>query len=392
MQGIGNGQAGKVDASGNVQELGPVNGNGTKLGVIHSAATPMLGTTNPNPQTDLVQTWVQTASDTANTDTWLYFAWERDSNKGSGVITYEFHQDASPCDFDATQADLIAGCNPWSKRQPGDFLVVWDQQGTNIVLWLREFSDPDGGNWNYGDPLALDSPGVDLTAGVAEAETSPDGFSGEAAVNLTASGVFNAGDCNSLGNVIPGTVTGNSDTADYKDTVLGYDLDISSCGTVKIRKVTDVATGDNEFPYTLDRFPTTKDIRFNTETAYKSASGSLDENGDYVTEANLLPGDDYFLTEDLTGLTYDLESIKCTAAMDSDADEPTYPGDFTDSVKTDGSDSFTVEAGNIDLLRDRQLAAGRHAEGEEGRQRQLRRRRRQRGLQLPGDLTERHRR
>ena len=46
------------------------------------------------------------------------------------------------------------------------------------------------------------------------------GFRGEAAVDLTAT-IFGGGNaCLNFANTIPSTVTGNSDQADYKDTVL----------------------------------------------------------------------------------------------------------------------------------------------------------------------------
>ena len=46
---------------------------------------------------------------------------------------------------------------------------------------------------------------------------------GEAAVNLTATIFGGSNACLSFANTIPSTVTGNSDTADYKDTILGAD-------------------------------------------------------------------------------------------------------------------------------------------------------------------------
>ena len=52
---------------------------------------------------------------------WLYFAWERDNNNGSGFIAYEFMQDPPPagCAYDtATDDQLIADCNPWANRRP----------------------------------------------------------------------------------------------------------------------------------------------------------------------------------------------------------------------------------------------------------------------------------
>ena len=41
------------DQFGNVKELGPLNSNTTKIGVIHDDAVPTLGDTNPNAQVDL---------------------------------------------------------------------------------------------------------------------------------------------------------------------------------------------------------------------------------------------------------------------------------------------------------------------------------------------------
>ncbi|MEO8329915.1 MAG: hemagglutinin, partial [Candidatus Nanopelagicales bacterium] len=103
------------DPEGNVKELGPLNSNTTKIGVIHKDAVPTLGLTNPNGQVDLRQAWLDTARDTTTSHDWLYFAWERDSNSGSGFIAYEFMQNPAPaaCAYDtATNAQLIADCNP----------------------------------------------------------------------------------------------------------------------------------------------------------------------------------------------------------------------------------------------------------------------------------------
>lgn len=103
------------DPEGNVKELGPLNSNTTKIGVIHNDAVPTLGLTNPNGQVDLRQAWLGTDSDTDGDD-WVYFAWERDSSNGSGFIAYEFMQDPPPeaCNYTgSTPAELTADCNPW---------------------------------------------------------------------------------------------------------------------------------------------------------------------------------------------------------------------------------------------------------------------------------------
>ncbi len=307
-----------LDPSGNTQELGPLNSNATKLGVIHSASTPMLATTNPNSQVDLTQVWLDTAND-ADGDTWLYLAWKRDANKGSGVIQYEFMKSAAPtaCDYTKTTAELIATCNPFANRAPGDFVIVWDQSGSSARIILRTWSDPDGGTWTKGQPLSLSS-GVDLTNISAFAKYSADLFSGEAAVNLSDT-VFpaNPSSCTSIGNVVPGTVTGNSDTADYKDIVLADfadSLTISNCGTVKVIKDTDPEGGTGPFDYQLAREGGAA-IRFDGTT---QATGALAADGSEATILALKPGTNYVLTETDMPAAYELQSISCDAPGASD--------------------------------------------------------------------------
>lgn len=58
-----------ADAFGNVKELGPVNSNTTKIGVIHSDALPTLDFTNPNANVDLRRAWLDTERDTSTGQT-----------------------------------------------------------------------------------------------------------------------------------------------------------------------------------------------------------------------------------------------------------------------------------------------------------------------------------
>lgn len=218
------------DPFGNVKELGPKNSNSTKIGVIHSAAVPMLDTTNPNGQVDLRRAWLDVERDTAapNHD-WLYFAWERDNNTGSGFIAYEFMKNPAPagCAYDtATEAQLIANCNPWANRTAGDFVILWDQQGGSKDLFLRIWS-------GTAPNLTLGAP-TQLTAAVSQAAYSADGFRGEAAVDLTATIFGGSTACLSFANTIPSTVTGNSDTADYKDTILKNAPPITNCTSTTV--------------------------------------------------------------------------------------------------------------------------------------------------------------
>ena len=209
------------DLYGNVKELGPANGTATKIGVIHTAPLPMLDLTNPNGQVDLRRAWLDLKRDSTNND-WVYFAWERDANTGSGFIAFEFMKNPIPaaCNgYQGTNAQLIANCNPWKNRSAGDFLILWDQQGSSTTLYKRV--------WQQSGTSLVLGPSTAISNGAAA--FSSDGFKGEAAVNITAEGLETAGACVSFANVIPSTVTGNSDQADYKDTILQALPPISNC-------------------------------------------------------------------------------------------------------------------------------------------------------------------
>ena len=217
------------DPTGNLKELGPENGSDTKIGVIHSAVVPMLDLTNPNNQVDLSGAWLATGKTNPTADSWLYFAWQRESNTGSGYIAYEFMQNKAPaaCAYaTATDAQLIADCNPWANRKAGDFLIVWDQQGSDVKLWLRTWSGT-APNLTLGAPVEISSDNM-------EAALSPDNKKGEAAVNLTQTVFGGTNECRMFANTIPSTVTGNSDTADYKDTILKQAPAISNCTSTTV--------------------------------------------------------------------------------------------------------------------------------------------------------------
>jgi uncharacterized repeat protein (TIGR01451 family) len=313
-----------ADPYGSEKELGAVNGTDTKLGSIHAAAPPMLDFTNPNSSTDLVSIWLDTAED-ANGDIWLYFAWQRDANTGSSVISYEFQAGAldPACDYsgvdqvepaDGNEAVLIASCNPWSNRQQGDFQIVWDFNGDATDVILRTFNG-----------TVFDA-GVNVSSsGYAAAALNGDTSRGEGAINLT-DAIFSGLDtCFNVANVIPGTITGNSDQSDYKDTVLADTssvLTISNCGTVNITKATTPPGEKGNFPYTLDRSGG-GNIDYSPRS---SATGTLVDDAD-SEQITVIPGTDYQLSEDVTAEpSFQLDSILCNKPA---------PG-------TDGSAGFTV--------------------------------------------------
>lgn len=223
------------DPFGNSAELGAINAKYNKVGVINlhtpTASSPTLGYTDVNPGNDLSGIWLDT--NIVENEIWLYFAFERESSS-TGQIGFEFQADAAPTignapvlynelvyieppGPDAYTQSVIDAWNPWGNRQAGDFSLVFDTQGRELRIVLREY---DGKGFNS----------TTLNTDISGASFSADGLRGEGAVNLTA--IMGTG-CFSFSNILPFSVTGNSDKADFKD-VLIADLTsvipVQNCG------------------------------------------------------------------------------------------------------------------------------------------------------------------
>ncbi len=353
------------DPQGNVKELGPKNGDPTKIPVINSAVPPMLEFTNPNAQVDLDAVYLQTRM-AADGDQWLYFGWLRDSNNGSGFISIEFQQAAAPAacayttagiDFvlpeSAAETTLINNCNPWRNRQTNDFIILWDQQGNGLA-----FDDIKKRVYSCTGTTAPRTCvlGPIQSLGSVQAGISGDRFSGEMAINLTDE-IFGAvNGCLSFANVLPGTVTGNSDTADYKDTVFATFPPITNCGVLKVTKrtvdadgnaFTDPRTPAPAFGYTVARSGGAA-IRFDADAPTYPVDGPATQisivrpntntpagpallAGATHTHLGLIVGGNYTLVETAPLPTpYELASIVCTDA--AGAQTVTAGGTFAVSV------------------------------------------------------------
>jgi hypothetical protein len=298
-----------IDPAGSAKEIGPINASTTKLGVINSAPVPMLGPTNPNAQVDLNTVYTQTGVDSSNGHIWYYFGWIRDSNNGSGVISIELQKSKVPDTCTGTNGYAAANCNPWSNRSTGDILIVWDQQGGGTNIGIRTYNSA---TQSFGVT-------VPLTASQAKAVYGTDLFRGELAIDFTAV-VFGTGtECKSFANTIPGTVTGNSDTADYKDVVLAAFPPVSNCGSVTITKATVPAGQAGTFAYTLGRSPAgdifdgTVDDDCTDATDKQECAGTLTA-GQTDTITDLLAQSTLTLTEDLLNMPagFVLDSIVCS--------------------------------------------------------------------------------
>ena len=332
-----------ADPHANSKELGPLNGSPTKIGVINTAVPPMLDMTNPNAQVDLATAYLATKKDLTSSDQWLYFGWTRDSNSGSGFISIEFQQSAlsATCvytgvDFsnktDAETAALIASCNPWRNRQTGDFIIMWDQQGNTldpqVDIKKRVFTCA-------GAPVSACTLGPNEDLGSVEAAVSTDRFSGEMAINLTED-VFSGTDgCQTFANTLPGTVTGNSDTADYKDTIFAIFPPITNCGVLTVSKrLLDPAGNPMSDASALFSYKVNRSgggaLRFASDAADHPLDGPAGvaqfqilrpnaatsapaiKGGETHTHSDLIIGTDYQLVETALAASYELVSIICT--------------------------------------------------------------------------------
>jgi hypothetical protein len=328
------------DLSEKASELGPKNANTTKLNVINTAAVPMLDLTNPNGQTDLNTVWLKSGLGASKVDSaidhlWLYYAWARDANSGSGFISLELNKNGSDpvaCKYDTLDdATLAAGCNPFAARSNNDLMFVWDQSGSSHNVYVRRFvADPIT---NVGAWSAVEA----LNTNVAGVEYSPDLFRGEMAVDLSVVDLGASGGCITFANVIPGTVTGNSDQADYKDVVLKIFQLVSNCGTVTVKKITSPAKSPGEFKFNLhdgtNIFPDDVDADCADANDHSQCLGTLtvtsDQEADPIVTIQDLAQGNYKLVETVLAANFVKTSIVCTpetgSAVNLTTDDTPFP-------------------------------------------------------------------
>src|SRR5206468_11566415 len=120
---------------------------------------------------------------------------------------------------------------------------------------------------------------------------------GEAAINLTAAGVFPPGTCEAFGSAFLKSRASASFTAEVKDFVAPVPVTISNCGTIVIHKVTE--NGDGSFAYT-------------TTGGLSPATFTL-SNGGTRTYTNVIGGG-YSITESALPAGWTLKSLSCTTA------------------------------------------------------------------------------
>src|SRR5262245_28554196 len=215
-------------------------GNGTKE---DDAVPSVVNGSIPNNKSDLTRFYV--SHEMANDNIFLYLGWERANTLGSANIDFEFNQSTS------TSANQLT-----PQRTAGDMLISFDfaSGGNNVVLSMRRWLA--SGQWGPETNLSA--------AGFAEGAVN-DGFNvtdpippgaprvladktfGEAAINLTAAGVFSANECTHFGRAYVKSRSSASFSAEMKDFIAPVAINIDNCPDLEVVKTPDlpvVNTGD----------------------------------------------------------------------------------------------------------------------------------------------------
>jgi hypothetical protein len=226
-------------------------GQGTKED--NAAVTVVTGSIPPQ-KSDLTRFYV--ASEFAANANYLYLAWERSNVLGSANMDFELNQAAQP--------NLTTTGPKTLNRTAGDILITFDFGGSGapvigLLTWVTTGATSQCFSANalpcWGNRVNMSAAGfaegavnsVTVTDPIANVSL-PAGTFGEAAINLTAAGVFPAGTCEALGSVFLKSRSSASFPAEIKDFVAPQPVTISNCGTINITKVT--TGGDSSFGYT----------------------------------------------------------------------------------------------------------------------------------------------
>jgi hypothetical protein len=287
-------------------------------GVKQDNNCPVVNTGKAPNKDDLKRIYL--SSNTVDGDIFLNLAWVRipqNTTSPSAHIGFEFNQGENPC----ATGGLV-------NRIAGDLLIVYDFEGGSAdtpVITLREWVTSGACEVGSSSPPCW-GPATNLTAlGFAEAKVNtsdvgsvvdaigPAGSEtlglnefGEAGINLTDAGVFGTDECVAFGNAFGvSRSSGNSGTAQMKDLVGPGEINITNCGRVIIRKLTDPSPD-----------PTDTTFNYTTTGGLDPATFSL-KNGEFRDYGGEVFAGSYSVTEEDPGPTFALREIDCSASLTS---------------------------------------------------------------------------
>lgn len=202
-------------------------GQGTKEN--GSTVTIVDGSIPPN-KNDLTRFYVN--SQTINNQTFLYLGWERAVNIGSADLDFELNQHPTAGWTANTTGSLTIN------RTVGDLLVLYNFQGSGTPsIYLARWT---GSAWSAATQVSsANSEGSVNTATISDPFTNANlttGLFGEASINLTGAGIFQAGVCTSFGSAFTKSRSSNSFTAELKDFIAPVPVVVSNCGSLVVHK------------------------------------------------------------------------------------------------------------------------------------------------------------
>jgi hypothetical protein len=293
--------------------------------------TVVQGSIPPN-KNDLTRFYV--GSEYTSGSNYLYLAWERAVNIGSANLDLEVNQNTT-AGFTGTTTGPVS-----LNRTAGDLLITYDFSGSGnptlgLLKWVTSGSVNQCFSSNslpcWGNRVNLSAAGY--AEGQVNSATVSDpvppgaprslttGLFGEAAINLTAAGVFPAGTCEAFGSSFLKSRSSSSFTAEVKDFIAPQPINISNCGTIKIRKVTE--NGDATFGYT-----TTGGL---SPSAFNLSNGGLRTYGPGTVNAG-----NYSVTESTVPAGWSQKSLVCTTS-----------GQGTSATPSGATVSITMAGGGI---------------------------------------------
>ena len=281
----------------------------------------------PPQKSDLTRFYV--ASEFASSSNFLYLAWERSNVLGSANMDFEINKLAQP--------DLTTTGKKTLNRSAGDLLITFDFGGSGspvlgLLKWVTTGATSQCFSANalpcWGNRVDLSAAGeaegavnaVTVTDSIANVSL-PAGTFGEAAVNLTAAGVFPAGTCTAFGSVFLKSRSSASFPAEVKDFVAPQPVNISNCGTVNIIKHTDPRGQNQDFGYssTIPSTPSTCTLDTTPGDFTLNDSAGVDPPSPITTgtanteHCSNVPAGSYTVTEGADPANFAFEGLVCTA-------------------------------------------------------------------------------
>jgi hypothetical protein len=323
----------------------------------------------PPNKSDLLSFHVYEEAGTGTHPGFLNLAWSRVSDpSGTTLMDFEFNQSETPC-----------SSGPNVERTAGDLLIEYaiDQGGSRAEISARTWT---GTAWGPTADLDADStlcPKADDTPGPCAAGTinsSPipaadsDGLIttgskqartfGEAQLDLRL--IFQEDKCASFGSAMLKSRSSDSFTSQLKDFVAPVGIDLTNCGKVVIRKVTDPVSNPADVTFGYTKAFTTDPTSTNTFSLghgqSKTYTGVLFGSGYTVDETSLQSGWDFVGVDcsASTGVTPSINGSQVTFAIDADTDvlDCTYTNRargtiIVEKITDDGNGSFDFTSGTL---------------------------------------------